>query len=277
MTAGFVSLVGAGPGDPDLLTMRAVRRLQEADVVFHDALVHPGVLALVPDHVRRVCVGKRGGRPSTSQRVIDELLVRAARSGHRVVRLKCGDPFVLGRGGEEALVLEAAGLAYEVVPGITSAVAAPAAAGIPVTHRGLASGFVVVSGHAERAYAPVLGSLAPGSATVVALMGVATRGDIARCLIERGWEPATPAALVFGAHGPDEQVVPATLTQLATDDPVVAQEVAGTAAPGLLVVGAVTALAAELRTLAARGPLPEVATARAAAAPPPPPRAAAAS
>lgn len=249
MTVGFVSLVGAGPGDPDLLTMRAVRRLQQADVVFHDALIDDGVLDLIRPGARLVCVGKRGGRPSTSQKVIEELLLRTARAGHRVVRLKCGDPFVLGRGGEEALVLEEAGVPYEVVPGITSAVAAPAAAGIPVTHRGLASGFVVVSGHAPTAFAPVLSSLAPASATVVALMGVATRGEIARCLLDRGWDGQTRAALVFGAHGPDEQVVPTTLDALAADDPEVAAAVAQTGAPGLLVVGAVVGLAEALTAI----------------------------
>jgi uroporphyrin-III C-methyltransferase/precorrin-2 dehydrogenase/sirohydrochlorin ferrochelatase len=126
-------------------------------------------------------------------------MIRAALRGERVVRLKCGDPFVLGRGGEEALALARAGIPYEVVPGVTSAVAAPALAGIPVTHRGLSAGFAVVSGHAESAYAPLLSSLAAGSATVVVLMGLANRAAIAALLLASGWPHSTPAAVVLDA------------------------------------------------------------------------------
>ncbi len=159
--SGFVSLVGAGPGDPDLLTVRAARTLAQADIVFYDALVSPEILALAP-RAQRFSVGKRCGRAAMRQETIHALLIRAARRGKRVVRLKGGDPFVFGRGGEEALALAAAGVPFEVVPGISSAVARPALAGIPVTHRGLASAFVVVSGHAESACRPVLEGLAPG-------------------------------------------------------------------------------------------------------------------
>jgi len=146
VTSGFVSLVGAGPGDPSLLTRRAVVRLRRADLVLYDALVSDEVLAIAR-RAHRFYVGKRAGRHALTQEAINALLIRAARRGRRVVRLKAGDPFVLGRGGEEALALKAAGVAYEVVPGVTTAVAAPALAGIPVTHRGLSTGFVVVSGH----------------------------------------------------------------------------------------------------------------------------------
>jgi uroporphyrin-III C-methyltransferase/precorrin-2 dehydrogenase/sirohydrochlorin ferrochelatase len=195
---GFVSLVGAGPGDPGLLTRRGAERLAAADVVLHDALIDPEVLRLAP---RAHCfhVGKRAGRPGVSQRTIERLLVRAARRGKRVVRLKCGDPFVFGRGGEEAQVLAAAGVPFEVVPGISSAIAAPALAGIPVTHRGLAAGFAVVSGHREATYGPILDGIAPGSLTLVLLMGVAARGAIAGRLVARGWSPETPAAVLLGA------------------------------------------------------------------------------
>jgi uroporphyrin-III C-methyltransferase/precorrin-2 dehydrogenase/sirohydrochlorin ferrochelatase len=196
--SGFVSLVGAGPGDPELLTVRAVDRLRRADLVLYDALVEEDLLALAPQ-AKRFYVGKRAGRHSIDQDGIHKLMVKAAQRGERVVRLKCGDPFVLGRGGEEALALEAAGIAYEVVPGLSSAIAAPALAGIPVTHRGLAAGFAVLSGHAESAYAPVLSSLAPGSLTLVVLMGLRTRGELAAALTARGWSPATPAAVVLGA------------------------------------------------------------------------------
>jgi uroporphyrin-III C-methyltransferase/precorrin-2 dehydrogenase/sirohydrochlorin ferrochelatase len=140
---GFVSLVGAGPGDPDLLTVKAVRRLEDADLVIHDALVEPAVLRHAA-RAQRFYAGKRCGRHSIGQDEIHRLLIRAARRGRRVVRLKCGDPFVFGRGGEEALALAAAGIPFEVIPGISSAVAAPGLAGIPVTHRGLVSGFAVV-------------------------------------------------------------------------------------------------------------------------------------
>ena len=170
---GFVSLVGAGPGDPDLLTRKAAERLAEADLVLYDALVDPATLALAPT-AQRIFVGKRAGRPQVRQEFIHWLMVRAARAGKRVVRLKGGDPFVFGRGGEEALALAAAGIPFEVVPGVSSAIAAAALAGIPVTHRGMASGFVVVSGHAEDAYRPMLESLAPHSATVVVMMGLGT-------------------------------------------------------------------------------------------------------
>ncbi len=148
---GFVSLVGAGPGDPDLLTRKAADRLTDADLVLYDALVDPATLALAPT-AQRVYVGKRAGRPQVRQEFIHWLMIRAARAGKKVVRLKGGDPFVFGRGGEEGLALAAAGISFEVVPGVSSAIAAAALAGIPVTHRGLSSGFVVVSGHAEDAY-----------------------------------------------------------------------------------------------------------------------------
>jgi uroporphyrin-III C-methyltransferase/precorrin-2 dehydrogenase/sirohydrochlorin ferrochelatase len=196
--SGFVSLVGAGPGDPELLTLKAARRLAEADLVLYDALVSSEILDLTSG-AQRFSVGKRAGRPSVAQETIHRLMIRAASRGKRVVRLKCGDPFVLGRGGEEALALAAAGIGFEVVPGLTTAVSAPALSGIPVTHRGLASGFAVVSGHAEAAYRPILESLAPGSLTLVILMGLTSRAAVARLLISRGWAAATPAAICLAA------------------------------------------------------------------------------
>jgi uroporphyrin-III C-methyltransferase/precorrin-2 dehydrogenase/sirohydrochlorin ferrochelatase len=233
---GFVSLVGAGPGDPELLTVRALRRLREADLVLNDALVDAALLELAPA-AQRFFVGKRAGRHSIEQPEIHRLMIRAARRGQRVVRLKCGDPFVLGRGGEEALALEEAGVPFEVVPGLSSAIAGPALAGIPVTHRGLASGFVVVSGHAESAYAPILGSLAPGAATVVVLMGLATRGALAAYLIARGWPATTPAAIVVGASHPGSASQVATLATLG------AAPLPDGELPGLLVIGEVVSLA----------------------------------
>ncbi len=195
---GFVSLVGAGPGDPDLLTRKAAARLAEADIVLYDALVDPATLDLAHD-AQRVYVGKRAGRPQVRQEFIHRLMVRAARAGKKVVRLKGGDPFVFGRGGEEGLALAAEGIAFEVVPGVSSAIAAGALAGIPVTHRGISAGFVVVSGHAEDAYRPVLESLAPQSATVVVMMGLGRIEQISEVMLARGWNPLTPAAVIFGA------------------------------------------------------------------------------
>ena len=195
---GFVSLVGAGPGVKDHLTLRAVDRLERADLVLYDALVDRSVLKLAP-RAKRFYVGKRAGRHSLEQETINALLVRHAREGKWVVRLKAGDPFVLGRGGEEALALESAGVAYEVVPGLSSAVAAPAFAGIPVTHRKVSSNFVMLSGHAEAGYGLVVDTLQPHSATLVFLMGFGRRQEISRRLVKNGWRADTPAAIVAGA------------------------------------------------------------------------------
>jgi len=164
------------------------------------------------------------------------LMIRAAQRGERVVRLKCGDPFVLGRGGEEALALEAAGVPYEIVPGVSSAIAAPALAGIPVTHRGLATGFAVISGHAEAAFGPTIDSLAPGSLTLVVLMGLGTRTQLAARLVARGWPSTTPAAIVLGASHDGAERWLGTLGELA--GVIVESELAG-----VIVVGDVVALA----------------------------------
>jgi uroporphyrin-III C-methyltransferase/precorrin-2 dehydrogenase/sirohydrochlorin ferrochelatase len=237
---GFVSLVGAGPGDPDLLTRKAADRLADADLVLYDALVDPATLALAPS-AQRVFVGKRAGRPQVRQEFIHRLMIRAARQGRNVVRLKGGDPFVFGRGGEEGLALAAAGISFEVVPGVSSAVAAAALAGIPVTHRGMASGFVVVSGHAEDAYRPILESLAPHSATVVVMMGLGRIERIAELLIARGWNGMTPAAVIFGASTSSSTVWTVSLfdlrqTPIRPDD----------SAPATVVIGEVVRLGAAL-------------------------------
>jgi uroporphyrin-III C-methyltransferase/precorrin-2 dehydrogenase/sirohydrochlorin ferrochelatase len=237
---GTVALVGAGPGAPDLLTRRAVRRLEEADVVLYDALVDPDVLTLA-GRAQRIFVGKRAGRPAVRQEFIHRLLIRAAKRGSRVVRLKGGDPFVFGRGGEEALALAAAGVPFEVVPGISSAIAAPALAGIPVTHRGAATAFVVVAGHAPAGYEPVLGSLAPHSATVVVLMGTASATAIAGFLIEQGWKSGTPAAVLWGASTGASDTWTGTLGELRAGAPD-----RSTDAPGTIVIGDVVRVGAML-------------------------------
>ena len=233
---GTVALVGAGPGDPELLTLRAARRLAEADLVLYDALIDPEVLSLART-ARRVYVGKRAGRHAVSQEFINRLLVRAARRGQRVVRLKGGDPFVFGRGGEEALALAVAGVPFEVVPGISSAVAAAALAGIPVTHRAVSTAFVVVSGHAEEAFRPALESLAPHSATVVVMMGLGRMKQVAALLIARGWAAATPAAVLFGASTAESAVHSTTLGALHEGG-----VIENTGQPGTIVVGEVVRL-----------------------------------
>jgi uroporphyrin-III C-methyltransferase/precorrin-2 dehydrogenase/sirohydrochlorin ferrochelatase len=248
--SGLVSLVGAGPGDVELLTLKALRRLREADLILYDALVEHDLLELAPQ-AKRFFVGKRAGRHSIDQEGIHALMVRAARRGERVVRLKCGDPFVLGRGGEEALALEAAGIAYEVVPGVSSAIAAPALAGIPVTHRGASAGFAVLSGHAEAAYAAALDSLAPNALTIVILMGLRTRAAIAERLIARGWSAETPAAIVIGASHEGRARWLGTLATLG--EAVIDSELAG-----VIVVGAVV----ELATRISNEYIPTVAVAR---------------
>jgi uroporphyrin-III C-methyltransferase / precorrin-2 dehydrogenase / sirohydrochlorin ferrochelatase len=238
---GFVSLVGAGPGDPELLTLKAARRLAEADLVLYDALVSPEALDLAPG-AHHFLVGKRAGRASVGQETINRLMIRGATRGKLVVRLKCGDPFVLGRGGEEALALAAAGVPFEVIPGLTSAVTAPALSGIPLTHRGLASGFVVVSGHAEAAYRPILEAVTANSLTIVVLMGLASRSSLSRLLISRGWSAATPAAVCLAAGTAQAHTWIGTLDTLATAT--VAMDNAD--APGTIVIGPVVSVGAAL-------------------------------
>jgi uroporphyrin-III C-methyltransferase len=240
--AGLVSLVGAGPGDPELLTVRAVRRLRAADVVLYDALVDERVLAEAPQ-ARKLDVGKRAGGRQFAQGTTEKLLVRLARRGLRVVRLKGGDPFMLGRGGEEALALARAGIACEIVPGLSSALAGPALAGIPVTHRGRSAALLVVSGHEVAVLDGVLAGVRPAAATLVVLMARAQRAAIAQLLLDRGWPAALGAAVVQNASLPGQTVWSGTLQDLATParsawlDP---------HAPSLLVIGDTVELAQEI-------------------------------
>jgi uroporphyrin-III C-methyltransferase len=227
-----VSLVGAGPGDPDLLTMKAARLIAEADVVVHDALIEQRVLDLIPVSAERIDVGKRPGR-STPQEMISALLVELGRQGKRVVRLKGGDPFVFGRGGEEALALVDAGITIEVVPGISSSIAAPAAAGVPVTHRGVSAAFTVVTGHRQAGEPNVdWRALARVNGTIVILMGVAHRATIASELIAGGLGAATPVMAVRSATTEGEVVQRCRLDELGS---------AAIESPATIVVGAVAA------------------------------------
>jgi len=229
--SGFVSLIGGGPGDPELLTVRAARRLETADLVLYDALVDTDVVALA-DHAQRFCVGKRARQRAIDQSVINRLMIHGARRGKRVARLKSGDPFVLGRGGEEALALSAAGVAFEVIPGVTSAVAAPGLAGIPITHRGVASAFLVLSGHSDDTFGPLLDDIAPKSVTVIVLMGIAARARIAVRLCQRGWPANTPAAIILAAGTSRMQTWIGRLDELGQADLSASGD-----APGTIVVG----------------------------------------
>ena len=241
-TNGFVSLVGAGPGDPGLLTRKAIARLRAADLVLYDALIDERILRYAR-HAQRFFVGKRQGRHALTQDRINALMIRAARRGRRVVRLKGGDPFVLGRGGEEAIALASAAVPFDVVPGVTSAIAAPALAGIPVTHRGLASSFFVVSGHDEESFAASIQHVEPGGVTLVVLMGLGRIAALADRLLAHGWAPGTPAALIVDASMPGQQSWRGTLDDLAQGR---CRDVADRPGPGTIVVGEVVSVAESL-------------------------------
>jgi len=240
LPVGKVWLVGAGPGDPGLITVVGLERLRQADVVVYDRLVSPRLLEDAREGAELIFVGKVAGKGGHNQVKINELLVAKAREGKRVVRLKGGDPFVFGRGGEEAEALRAAGVPFEVVPGVTSASAVPAYAGIPVTHRGLASSFAVVTGHEDPGKdepAVDWGRLATAVDTRVLLMGAQTLPEIVDKLIEGGRPAETPAAVIQSGTTPDQRTVTGTL-----GDIVRRVQEAGLTAPAITVVGEVVRL-----------------------------------
>jgi uroporphyrin-III C-methyltransferase len=231
--AGSVTLVGAGPGDPDLLTLRAVKALGRATVALVDDLVHPGVLEHLPAGARVVHVGKRGGCASTSQHFIERLMVAEARRGERVVRIKGGDPFVFGRGGEECDALRAEGIAVEVVGGLTAGIAGPAAIGLPVTDRRHSPGVALVTGHTrEDGQEPDWAALARTGLTVVVYMGVARVEAIVDGLRRGGLADGTPAAVVSAAHTPRQREAVCTLGSLAAT-----VRASALPSPAILVVG----------------------------------------
>lgn len=242
-TKGTVHLVGAGPGNPDFLTVKALRLIESADVVVYDRLVGEGILALVPAGTARICVGKESGRHLLPQDEINDLLVSLAKPGRRVVRLKGGDPFVFGRGGEEALHLMHHGIAVEVVPGVTAASGCSATAGIPLTHRGLATGVRLVTGHSRDDSELELDwkSLADPDCTLVIYMGLSTIGRVAERLMEAGLPPETPAAAIENGTTAAQRTCVSTLAALAVD--VVSWNLKP---PTLLMIGRVVSLAAEL-------------------------------
>jgi uroporphyrin-III C-methyltransferase len=236
---GKVYLVGAGPGDPELLTLKAVRVLGEAEVVLYDRLVGPEVLGLINPLAQRVYVGKEQGEQERVQEDIFRQLLFHARAGRKVVRLKGGDPLVYGRGGEEWALLAEEGIAVELVPGLSSTLAVPGLAGIPLTMRGVAGGLAVLSGHAQGGVLPELAPYARID-TLVILMGVKARAQIAQGLIGAGRSPAEPIAFIEKGSTPQERVVMATLGEVAAGGVEVQS-------PAVWVIGQVVRLRERLR------------------------------
>ena len=252
---GRVYLVGAGPGDPGLMTVRGIEVLRRARVIVYDRLVNPALLDEAPPHALRVFAGKHAGAHCLPQAGINALLVEHARDGGVVVRLKGGDPFVFGRGGEEALALAEAGIPFEIVPGVSAAVAVPAYAGIPVTHRGLGSSFAVVTGHEDPdkgAESVDWARLATAVDTLVVLMGLRSLPRIAATLMAHGRVPETPVALIRWGTTEAQETVTGTL-----GDIVVRAQHAGLAPPVLAVIGPVVGLRDRLDWFGARGGLRE--------------------
>jgi uroporphyrin-III C-methyltransferase len=234
MTTGMVYIVGAGPGDPDLITVKGLACLRRADVVLYDRLAPQELLAEARPGAELIDVGKAPRRQRRSQDEINALLVRRARAGLTVVRLKGGDPFVFGRGGEECQTLRQAGIPFEVVPGVSSAVAVPAYAGIPVTQRGVSTAFTVLTGHTAEDDAFDWDAV-PAAGTLVLLMGVQHLAELSRRLIAHGRAPETPAAVIENGTTPQQRVVVGTLADIA-------ERASDIRPPATTVVGEVVAL-----------------------------------
>ena len=240
--AGEVFLVGTGPGDPDLLTVKALRLIQQAEVVLYDNLVSEEIMALVPAATERIYVGKRRSDHAMRQEAINELLVELARQGRRVVRLKAGDPFVFGRGGEEIETLGASGVRFEVVPGITAALGAASSAGSPLTHRDYAQSCVFVTGNTQDGALNVdWAAIVRPRQTVVIYMGFQNLDELCRELVAHGLSPSTPAAMIQQATTPSQRVVSADLATLGEK-----ARAAGLKPPTLIIVGEVVRLREKL-------------------------------
>ena len=251
MALGKVYLVGAGPGDPDLLTVRGLELLRNVQVIAYDQLVNPILLEEASAGAVKVFAGKRAGRHCIAQSEINELLIGHARLGYDVVRLKGGDPFIFGRGGEEAEALAEAGIPFEIVPGVSSAVAVPAYAGIPLTHRNFSSSFAVVTGHEARKVASSVqwGKLAAAVDTLVILMGLKNLEQITHELISHGLAPATPAAVVSRGTTREQETVTGTLADIV-------DKAAHIESPAVIVVGRVVELQSRLQWFGAPEGLP---------------------
>jgi uroporphyrin-III C-methyltransferase len=256
---GTVYLVGAGPGDPELITLKGAGVLGRADVVVYDALVQEGLLGMAPKDALFLFMGKRCGRSCPSQEEINDTLIAHANAGKTVVRLKGGDPFVFGRGGEEVLALGAAGVPCEVVPGVTAGVAVPASMGIPVTHRGKSGSVAFVTGHPGSGLDDPVDweRLAGAVSTIVIYMGLTRLPEIAERLISAGLPAGTPAAVVSQGTGKDQKQVVAPISELFA-----AASAAGMETPALIIIGKVVGLRSQFATLTAARlpaePVPEL-------------------
>jgi uroporphyrin-III C-methyltransferase len=241
---GKVYLIGAGPGDPELITVKGLRALRTADVVLYDRLISPELLHEARIDATRVYVGKGAGCHTMPQEEINATLVRFARQGQSVARLKGGDPFVFGRGGEEAQVLVEAGIPFEIIPGVTSAIAVPAYAGIPITHRDHASSVTIVTGHEGKASSPTVNweALAALGGTLVVLMGVKALPEFTRRLTEGGLSATTPAAVIQEGTTPQQRTVVGTLENIAER-----AANAGLTSPALTVIGSVVDVSSTLQ------------------------------
>ncbi len=238
-SGGRVAIVGAGPGDPELLTLAAVRYLEEAEIVIYDRLVAPTILDLAPANATLIYVGKAKGRHTVSQAEINDLLVQSAYTGKRVVRLKGGDPFIFGRGGEEVAHLRAAGIRAEIVPGITAATGCAAAAGIPLTHRDIAHGVTMISGHGQSGISDHdWAGLVQGEQTLVVYMGLSTAGLIADALIRNGLSATTPIAVIENGTLPSQKVAAGILIDI--EELIRSHQIFG---PALLIIGEVARFA----------------------------------
>jgi uroporphyrin-III C-methyltransferase len=260
MRVGKVYLVGAGPGDPGLLTIRGLERLRCADVIVYDQLVNPAILAEASPIATKIYVGKQAGRHCASQTDINRILIEYTGAGCEVVRLKGGDPFVFGRGGEEATALAHAGIPFEIIPGVSSAVAVPAYAGIPLTHRGVASSFAVVTGHpaGNTKSAVEWAKLAHSVDTLVILMGLKNLPHIAAELLAGGVSPQMPTAVIQQGTTREQESVTGTLENIV-------ERAAHLKSPAVIVVGHVVELSAQLQWFGSESMLPENVASHAAA------------
>ncbi len=248
---GRVYIVGAGPGDPELITLKALRVIQEADVIVYDRLINKDILRYARPSCRLVYAGKEDGRHAIEQPAINQLLIEYSRDFDVIVRLKGGDPFVFGRGGEEALALAMRRIPFEIIPGITSAVSVPAYAGIPVTHRGIASSFAVITGHeAHDKKTHIEWEGLKSVDTLVFLMGVTNRKKIAEKLVRCGRPPNEPVAFIEKGTSPYQRVISSTLKEVAADPPEVTP-------PAVFIIGKVVALKDYINWFAQEMVLPE--------------------
>lgn len=246
----MVSIVGAGPGDPELLTLKALNRIESAHVIFHDSLVGEEIISALPDSSSVIDVGKRPDGERTSQSDINRRMIRAAERGRKVVRLKGGDPTIFGRGGEEAQALAKAGIPFEFIPGITSAIAAPQVAGIPLTHRNHASHLTIITGHEDPTkeesaldWGALASNLTSGGSLVI-LMGVGRLAENVEALQAHGVSPSTPVAMIERGTLPDEFSITGTLKTIVND----AQET-GISPPAVTIIGEVVSVGSQVQSL----------------------------